>query len=289
MSSAALITQILNGLTIGMVLILIAAGLTLIFGMMEVVNFAHGSLYMLGAYLGLSLVAWTGNFWIALLVAPPLVGIVGFLIERFNIRPLYGRGPLYHLLLTFGVGLVIREVVYVLWGPSVHSIAPPAILSGVLKLGEISYPIYRLFVLFFSASMVVMIWLLLRRSNFGLIIRAGTYDREMVDALGIDVSRIFTMVFVFGSVLAAVAGVVVAPMRSVHPEMGIEVIIDAFIAVIIGGMGSFPGAVVGALALGLAEVLGILFIPSFAKAAIYIVVVIILLTRPAGLFGEEMG
>lgn len=288
-SLAALLTQILNGLTLGMILILIATGLTLIFGMMEVVNFAHGAFYMLGAYFGLTLAQTTGSFWsfwVALLVAPVLVGGTSLLVEQIGIKPLRGRDPLYHLLLTFGIALILRKVVEIFWGPDIHSLPTPELLRGPIQLFGVYYPKYRLFVLLFSAAVVALVGWFLQRTKYGIIIRAGTHDAEMVDALGINISRIFTGVFVFGSVLAAIAGVVVGPLGSVQPGMGMDVIINAFIVVIIGGLGSFKGAVIGGLVLGLAQVLGVLFIPSFADAAIYIVVVLVLLFKPTGLLGE---
>lgn len=285
-SVVALLTQLLNGLTLGMVLILIATGLTLVFGLMGVVNFAHGALYMLGAYFGLSLALLTGNFWLALLLAPPIVGVVAWLIERGGLRLLYHREPLYQLLFTFGVALILENVVEMVWGADVHRIATPAVFKGAIHVFGLFYPKYRLFVLVLSAVLVLLIWFSLRRSRFGLVVRAGAQDAEMVDALGLNISGAFTRVFVLGSMLAAFAGVIVGPMYGVELAMGGRVIINAFIVVVIGGVGSFAGAVVGGLILGLSQVLGVLFFPSQADATIYAVVVLVLLFRPTGLFGE---
>ena len=280
------LTQLLNGLTIGAILMLIAMGLTIIFGLMDVVNFAHGALYMMGAYLAATVVEGTGSFWLAMILAPVAVGALGLLLELAMIRPLYGRDPLLQVLLTFGVAVVIREAVEIVWGPQVQTLLPPDALAGSIEFLGIQYPLYRLAVLFAAFGIAGVVWLVLARTNIGLIVRAGTYDRDMVDATGVDVRRVFTGVFVAGAMLAALAGVLVGPLRSVQPDMGNDVIVDAFIAVIVGGLGSLPGAVVGALIVGMAELFGALFIPGVAKAAIYVAVAAIMIVRPAGLFGR---
>jgi len=285
MTVEAILTQLLNGLTIGAILMLIAMGLTIIFGLMDVVNFAHGAMYMLGAYFAATLVARTGQFWLTLILAPLGVGILGFLLERVLIRRLYGRDPLLQVLLTFGVAVVLREGVEILWGPNVQTLLPPSALAGSIDLLGIQYPTYRVTVLVAAFGIAGATWFVLSRTNIGLIVRSGVHDRDMVDALGIDVRRVFTGVFVAGSMLAAVAGVLVGPLRSVQPDMGNDVIVDAFIAVIVGGLGTVGGAVCGALLVGIAELLGALVIPGMAKAAIYIAVAIIMMLRPAGLFG----
>ena len=287
MSADAVLIQVLNGLTIGAILMLIAIGLSLIFGLMGVVNFAHGSFYMVGAYLGLVVVSVTGEFWLALIVAPLLVGILGLLLEWAMIRPLYGRDPLLHVLLTFGIAVVVSEAVEIIWGPRVQSLPAPAVLSGSAEFLGIQYPTYRLVVLGVAVGVAALVWFVLRRTNIGLIIRSGTHDREMVEALGINVRRVFAGVFVAGTMLAALAGVLIGPLRSVHPEMGTEVIVYAFIAVVVGGMGSVGGAIAGAFLVGVAELLGALIIPGMAKAAIYAIVAFVLLVRPTGLFGIE--
>lgn len=287
MTAEAVLTQVLNGLTIGAILMLIAMGLTVIFGLMDVVNFAHGALYMLGAYLTVTVVAETGQFWLAMLAAPLGVGIFGLLLEFVMIRPLYGRDPLLQVLLTFGVAVVVREAVEIIWGPRVQLLLPPAALAGSVQFLGIQYPTYRLAVLVAAFVVAGVVWLVLRRTSIGLIVRSGTYDRDMVDALGINVRRVFTGVFVAGAMLAALAGVLVGPLRSVQPDMGNDVIVDAFIAVIVGGLGSLPGAVAGALLVGIAELLGALVIPGMAKAAIYVAVAVVMIIRPAGLFGSQ--
>ena len=213
--------------------------------------------------------------------------MLGLLLERTMIRPLYGRDPLLHVLLTFGIAVVVSEAVEIIWGPRVQSLPAPAALSGSAEFLGIEYPIYRLVVLGVAVGVAAVVWFVLRRTNIGLIIRSGTHDREMVEALGINVRRVFTGVFVAGTMLAALAGVLIGPLRSVHPEMGTEVIVYAFIAVVVGGMGSVGGAIAGAFLVGVAELLGALIIPGMAKAAIYAIVVVVLLVRPTGLFGTE--
>jgi branched-subunit amino acid ABC-type transport system permease component len=289
MTFEALLTQVLNGLTIGAILMLISMGLTLIFGLMGVVNFAHGALYMLGAYLCLEIVRLTGEFPLAILVAPLLVGAVGYALERTMIRPLYGGDPLQQVLLTFGIAVVVSEIVEMIWGPRIQPLAPPEALAGSVVFIGIQYPIYRLAVLVVAAAIAGLVWVVLRRTNIGLVIRSGTHDRKMVEALGINIRVVFAGVFVVGTMLAALAGVLIGPLRSVHPHMGADIIVNAFIAVIVGGLGSVGGAIAGALLVGLAEVLGALVIPGMAKAAIYVIVVIVLIVKPSGLFGGRPG
>ncbi len=285
MTFEGLLTQILNGLTIGAILMLIAMGLTLIFGLMGVVNFAHGALYMVGAYICLEVVRFTDEFALAIVIAPLVVGVIGYFLERSTIRPLYGGDPLKQVLLTFGVAVVLSEIVEMIWGPRIQPLSPPEALAGSLAFLGIQYPVYRLSVLFVAVAVSGLIWFVLRQTNIGLIIRSGTHDRDMVEALGINIRATFAGVFVVGTMLAALAGVLIGPLRSVHPQMGAEVIVYAFIAVIVGGLGSVGGAAAGALLVGVAEVLGALIIPGMAKAAIYVIVVIVLIFKPSGLFG----
>lgn len=283
---ATILTSMLHGLILGMVLVIVAGGLTVIFGMLDVLNFAHGSLYMLGGYFGYTLATWTGNFWLTLLCAPLIVGFIGFLIEYFTLRPLYGRPPVHHLLLTFGISLIIQNVIKFVWGSDIYAITLPPALSGATRFLGISYPTYSLFVLFFSIGMAVLLWLLISKTRYGVAVRAGTEDIETLEANGIDSRKLFTAVFVVGSALAASAGAVVAPMRTVYPQMGIDIIIEAFMVVVIAGPGSIRGAVIGALLLGQAAQLGAVFLTGFADAAIYILMAAILLLKPSGLVAE---
>jgi branched-chain amino acid transport system permease protein len=269
-----------------MVLVLVAGGLSIVFGMLEVLNFAHGSLYMLGGYLGYTIAMVTGSFWLALLLAPVAVAIIGFFIEFFTLRPLYGRPPIHHLLLTFGLSLIAQNAVKLIWGVDIYTIEIPSYLGGKMEFLGVSYPTYRLFILGFSVVLAIVLWLLITRSKYGVVVRAGTEDIETLEAHGIDTRKVFTTVFIVCSALAAMAGAAVAPMRTVYPQMGIDIIIDAFIVVIIGGLGSIRGAVIGALILGQAVQLGAVFLTGFSDAAIYIVMAAILLLKPSGLVSE---
>jgi branched-subunit amino acid ABC-type transport system permease component len=282
-----LLKTLLFGLQLGMTLVLITVGLTLIFGMMDVINIAHGSLYMLGAYFGLTVVGVTGNFWLALVVAPLVVAIVGALMEVFTIRPLYGRDPLYHILLTFGIALIVQGFVEDTWGGRVKSITEPAVLSGIFDFGIMTFPKFRLFIAVLSTIVVVAIWLLFARTNSGIIMRAAGHDSEMVDALGIDVSRVFTGVFVFGAFLAGLAGVLLGTARAVDPAMGTDIIIQAFAIVVIGGLGSFVGAVVGALAVGVLNAFGSLYLSTLVDLLVFVLMAGVLMVKPSGLFGSS--
>ena len=283
---STILTSILHGLILGMVLVIVAGGLTIIFGMLDVLNFAHGSLYMLGGYLGFTLATASGSFWLALMIAPLIVGAIGFLIEFFTLRPLYGRPPLHHLLLTFGISLIILNAIKFIWGNDIYTVSIPSFLAGATRFLGSSYPTYHLFVLFFSIGIAVLIWLLIAKTRYGVAVRAGTEDIETLEANGIDSRKLFTAVFVVGTALAAIAGAAIAPMRTVYPQMGIDIIIDAFIVVIIGGLGSIRGAVIGALLLGQAVQFGAVFLTGFSDAAIYIVMAAILLLKPSGLVAE---
>jgi branched-subunit amino acid ABC-type transport system permease component len=287
---STLLKTTLFGLQLGMTLVLITVGLTLIFGMMDVINIAHGSLYMLGAYFGLSVVGATGNFWLALLVAPVLVAVVGAVMEVFSIRPLYGRDPLYHILLTFGVALVVQGIVEDTWGAQVKNIAKPAVLEGTIQLGVVTFPTFRLFITVVATVVVAAIWLLFTRSDVGILMRASGHDAEMVDALGVDVSKVFTGVFVFGAFLAGLAGVLLGTARAVSPAMGVNIIIQAFAIVVIGGLGSFRGAVIGAIAVGVLNAFGSFYLPTMVDLLVFLLMAVVLLVKPGGLFGTpEVG
>lgn len=281
----SLLRATLLGLQLGMTLALIAAGLTLIFGMMDVINFAHGALYMLGAYIGLVIADLFGSFWLALLLAPLVVGIIGAGIEIFSLRPLYGRNPLYHILLTFGLAIMAQGIIVQIWGARSRRIPAPELLSGSVSIGPVTYPVYWLFVLAFSTVLIGMIWIAIERSDLGILMRASAHDTEMVDALGVDVKKVFTAVFVFGAVLAAIAGVLLGASRSVHPGMGFGVIIEAFVIVVIGGLGSFKGAIYAALLIGLVIAYGALIAPALTDLFIFTLMAAVLIIKPSGLFG----
>lgn len=295
--------QLLNGLTRGGIYALIAIGLSLIFGVMNVVNFAHGSLWMLGVYLTLTVVGFGfGSFWLAILLVPLAMAVVGVAMETTTFRPLYGRDPLYHILLTFGFTLVFTDVVRFIWGTGYQSSPPiPEILRGALELAPgIFFPRYRFFVLLVSLLLSAAVWAVLQFTSFGLIIRAGTQNRMMTRSLGVNVSRYYTLVFMFGSALAGIAGVLSSNIFTITPSMWTQIIILAFIIVIVGGLGSFRGAVAASFLIGLIEALDqtlleiattTLGLPSVLTVLdgylIYLLMFVILLLRPEGLFGKE--
>ena len=280
--------QALNGLSYGMLLFLLSVGLTLIFGMLDVVNLAHGSFYMLGAYAGLTTIAVTGNFWLALVVAPAAVGLVGALVERLALRPLYTRSPLDQVLLTFGFIYLFEDVVKWLWGGRIRSIPPPDVLNtSVPVLGSV-IPAYRLFVIAFGLVVAGLLWLLIERTRLGSIIRAGVYDAEMAGGMGIDIPRVFTSVFAFGAALGGLSGVIAGPIQSAFPSMGVTILIPALIVVVVGGLGSLKGSLIGSLIIGQAETFGKAWLPEAAMLIIYVVMAGIVLIRPQGLFGRPL-
>lgn len=283
---STLLAQIFTGLVLGMFYVLLAIGLSLIFGLMTVVNFAHGSLYMLGAYFGVCLLGYTRSFWVALIVAPLLVGTLGLVTERFLIRRLYGRSPDDPLLLTFGLSLIFVEAARMIWGKIGLTLDPPLALAGAVNLGFMIFPAYRLFVIAVTALVLLGLWLFLERTNVGLIIRAGSRDPLMVRALGIDLSRIWLLVFGIGTALAGLAGILAGPMRGAYAEMGVTMVIESFVVVVVGGMGSLVGAVVAGLLMGQVVGLTTLFVPKLAEIMVFIVMAVVLLVRPSGLFGE---
>jgi len=283
---STLLAQVFTGLVLGMIYVLLAIGLSLIFGLMTVVNFAHGALYMLGAYFGVFLLGYTKSFWVALIVAPLMVGALGLLIERFLIRRLYGRSPDDPLLLTFGLSLILIEGVKVFWGKIGLTLDPPRALAGAVDLGFMTFPAYRLFLVAVIAAVLVALYFFLERTNIGLIIRAGSRDPLMVRALGIDLGRVWLVVFGIGTALAGLAGILAGPMRGAEAEMGVSMVIESFVVIVVGGMGSLLGAVVAGLLIGQVVGLTTLFVPKVAEIMVFVVMAVVLLVRPSGLFGE---
>jgi branched-subunit amino acid ABC-type transport system permease component len=284
----AIAVQALQGLTVGTVLFLVAAGLSIIWGLMDILNFTHGALYALGAYVGMVVVALTGSFWLALLFAFVIVAGIGAALEIVALRRLFGRDPLYYFLLTFGLTYVLTEVIRVIWGDEFQRLAAPAALQGSVNLG-ITFPTYRLFVIAASVVVAVGVWLLLTRTRFGLLLRAGTQNPEMVSVLGTDIRTVYTLGFALGSALAGIAGVLVAPLSGLSPQMGVDLLIQAFIVVIIGGLGSFRGAAVASLLVGEINAFGIMLAPGYSVLLIYAAMILVLLLKPAGLFVESAG
>ena len=278
--------QLFSGVALGAVFVMLALGLSIIFGMLGIVNFAHGNVFMVGAYAGVFVMERTGSFWAALLFGPLMVGALGLLIERFLIRPLAGRSPDDPLLLTFGLGYVLVEGVRILFGSDGLPFATPEELSGVADLGIGFFPIYRLFVVGVVALVLVALWYGLERTRLGLIVRAGARDPEILRVLGVDIQRLWFWVFALGIALAALGGVLAAPMRSVNPEMGNVVLGEAFAVTVIGGMGSLMGSVVAGLLVGIVVSMTALFAPEMASIAMFAFMALVLLVRPQGLFGK---
>ena len=278
--------QLFTGLALGAIYVLFAIGLSLIFGMLTVVNFAHGAFYMVGAYVGLFLVSMGGNFWLCLVAVPLVVGSCGMLVERFLVRPLYGRGIDYPLLLTFGLSYIMVELVRITFGTSGYPFDTPDLLQGAVDIGVGYFPLYRLFVIGATALVLLALWLFLERTSFGLIIRAGARDPQIVRVLGVDVSRVWLIVFGIGTAIAGFAGLLAAPLQGVIPEMGSTILAEAFVVTVVGGMGSIGGAVLAGLLVGIVVSMTSLFAPEMAKVSIFALMAIVLLIRPQGFFGR---
>jgi branched-chain amino acid transport system permease protein len=277
-----------NGLVNGSFYALLALGLAVIFGMLGVVNFAHGAFYMLGAFGAFVLLEEAGvNFWIALLLMPLLLGVFGMALERLLIRRLVGLDPLYNFLLTFGLTLIFTDLLRMKYGVQPQQYPQPAGLDGTVDLGLFEYPAYQVFVLVFSVLVSLGAWLLLARTRVGMIVRAATERPELTRALGIDVGRWISPVFGFGIALAALSGVLAAPMRAVSPLMGADLIILVFAVVVIGGLGSIFGSVAAGFLIGMLQALGNVYLPGVATTSVFILMAVVLLWRPAGLFGRE--
>lgn len=281
-----LMLQLMTGIALGAVYALLALGLSLIFGMLTVVNFAHGAFFMVGAFLGVYFLGLTGNFWFSLLLTPIAVGAIGLVTERFLVRALYGRGIDYPLLLTFGLSYVMVEAMRIAFGIEGLSSSTPAALRGAVNLGFGYFPLYRLFLIGATAAVVLALWLFIEKTRFGLIIRAGSRDPEIVRVLGIDIARVWLMVFGLGTAIAGLSGVLAAPTRAVNPEMGISVLAESFVVTVVGGMGSLPGAVVAGLLVGVVYSMTSLFAPDLAELSIFVLMAVVLLIRPQGFFGK---
>jgi branched-subunit amino acid ABC-type transport system permease component len=279
--------QILNGIVLGMTLVLVALGLSIIFGMMGIINFAHGGLLLVGTYTGWAVFDQTNSLLLAILVAPIVVGILGAFIERFTLRYTYDQSPLLQLLLTFGLAEIIREVTIIIWGSRTKSFPAPEWASGLVNLGFVEYPIYRIFVIVFTSLVVVAVYLFLHRTDIGMVIRAGTYDRQMVDLLGIDISKMFLIVFTFGAAIAGIAGIIIAPVRGVYTQLGAELLIPSFVVVIVGGIGSLRGTVISGLLIGQLMVMTGVFEPRLQNIIIFLFMAVVLVISPGGLFGGE--
>ena len=283
-----ILAQCLSALSQAAILFFIACGLTLIFGIMRIVNFAHGVIFMLGAYVGYTAAAVSGSFLVSLIVAPIVVGAVGMAFERIFLRPLYGRrdGGAY-LLLTFGLAVVLSELIRIIWGAQPLSSGIPDVLRGIVVILDQPFPLYRLFLIVLGLAAAIAVWQFLERTRAGLLIRAVSQNSEMVHALGTDVDLVRTGVFGLGCALAALGGVLAAPLVTAFLGMGTTVVIDAFVIVIIGGMGSFLGSLIGSILVGFVQVLGAYYFQDLALAFMYLLMLTVLVIRPGGLLGRE--
>ena len=300
-----LVEQILNGLQFGLLLFLLAAGLTLVFGIMDLVNLAHGSLYMMGAYFAATFVAWTGNFLLGSALALAATLLLGIVLEFVALRHLYGRDHLDHVLATFGLILFFNEAVRLIWGPAGKSIAVPAFLARTVEiLPGMPYPAYRFAIIVVGAAVAALLAWLVARTRLGMLIRAGASNRRMIGALGVNIELLFTLVFGLGAVFAGLAGLMAAPLGSVKIGMGDDILIVALVVIVIGGIGSIKGAFVAAMVVGQIDIVGRAFLPDFLKTflsasaassaapaisqvLVYVVMASVLVWRPTGLFGQR--
>lgn len=279
--------QTINGIGIGMLYFLLAVGLSIVFGLLRFVNFAHGAFYLLGAYFCYQLTRWGMSFWLTLLIAPLAVGALGWLTEKILLRHVYAKPHEFHILITAGLALVVQELVIIQWGPLGDSVAVPDLLQGVVMWGSFVYPKYRLFVIGFTAVLAVLLWWVLEGTRLGSAVRAGSESTEMVSLLGYNVFGIFSLVFALGAATAALAGVLAAPIRGAEPFMGIEALGIAFVIVVVGGLGSFSGALVGGLLIGIVQSVMSTLWPEGARLMIYVAMAAVLLLRPHGLLGRK--
>jgi branched-subunit amino acid ABC-type transport system permease component len=291
-SAASVFGQMMSGLTTAMFLFLIASGLSLVFGVMRVINFAHGSFYMIGAYLAWQAMQWfhpIGEaFWAAALVAALGVALLGGIVERLLLRYLYGRDELYQLLFTYALVLILGDVAKFVWGTGELSVAAPPMLAGSVQIFGTTQPAYTLFIMALGPAIAMLGWLVLTKSSAGRLVRAASYDREMLDALGANVEAIYTGMFVVSSFLAGLSGALVTPLESIVPGMDVLIIVQAFIVVVIGGLGSFWGTFLGALIYGQVQSFGILIFPGFSLFSVFALMAVILILRPWGLLGRPI-
>ncbi|WP_338606220.1 branched-chain amino acid ABC transporter permease [Desulfoferula mesophila] len=277
----------LHGLAYAGLLFLVSSGLTLVFGMMNVLNFAHASFYMLGAYFAYSILHYTGNFWLALLISPIILLFIGAFVERYLLRKVHVHGHVHELLLTFGLAYIIQEAVKLLWGTTPQAMPLTGLLADTVNFFGVVYPVYRLFIFCLSALLGLGMALLLFKTRIGIIVRAAVDDNPMVDALGINVPLVFMGVFAVGAALSGFAGVAAGPLLSVFPGMAGAILVDAFVVIVMGGMGSLGGAVLASFIIGELQSFGVLLFPDFSLALIYMLMALVLVLKPEGLFGEK--
>lgn len=286
-TTAMYVAQGIHGLAYGMILFLIASGLALIFGMMGILNLAHAAFFMLSAYLCYQVLVWTGSFWLALLIAPIIAALIGVLMERFLLRRVHAFGHIGELILTVGVAMIIADGIKGIWGTENLPVRVPEILQGLVSIGGLDYPIYRLFIIGLSMSILFVLAYILFKTRLGMVVRAAVSDAGMVDALGINVPLVFMFVFGVGTWMAGIAGVAIAPILTVFPGLADQVGLDAFIVVVTGGFGSLGGALLAAVICGLLNSYGVQFVSQLAPVLMYIFMAIVLVIKPMGLFGER--
>jgi branched-chain amino acid transport system permease protein len=279
---------LLHGLVYGMLIFLVASGLTLVLGMMDILNFAHASIYMIGAFICYQMIQWTNSFWLALIVAPVFCAFLGILIERVLIRKIHASGHVNELLLTFGLAMVITEVIKWIYGTTPLPVSVPPKLAGSLQLWPgVNYPVYRLFILALSGMVLGFMFYLLKKTRLGISIRACVQDGEMANALGTNVSRVFMTVMGIGAWLAGIAGVIIGPYLSVYSDMFADMIMDCFAVIAVGGLGSLGGAFIASLLVGQIQSFGVIFLPRVSIILIYLLMVLVFTVKPSGLFGKR--
>ncbi len=292
MAAEFLFSQFLSGLTTAIFLFLVASGLSLVFGVLRVLNFAHGTFYMLGAYLAWQTMAWLAptkeGFWLAALAAATGIAILGFVVERLMFRHLYGKEELYQLLFTYALVLILGDAAKILWGTGQLSVSRPPSVEGSLSVFGALLPGYNLFVMVLGFAIAIGFWVILQRTSAGRMIRAAAMDREMLGSLGANVGVLYTGVFVVSSFLAGLSGALVSPIKAIVPGMDVEIIVEAFIVVVIGGLGSFWGTFLGALIYGQVLSFGILIFPRFSIFSVFALMAVILIVRPWGLLGRPL-
>ena len=286
-----LVSQILNGLQLSMLVFLLAVGLTLIFGLMNILNLAHGAFFTLGAYCGLVVATATGSFWLALIMGPVLPFVLGFALQLLVLQPLAERGRSTHLdlaLLTFGLLFATAGAVEWLYGSAFYSIKVPSVLSGHIDLLGLSYPAYRLFIICIGVAVAVALNLFFNRTLIGATLRAGVDDRSMVTALGVNINVLFAVVFGLGAALAGLAGVIAAPLISVYSQMGIGIVVETFVVVVVGGLGNLKGSFYASLVVGMTDALSQAYLPQIEMFAVYTLLIGVMIVRPQGLFGTTV-
>jgi branched-chain amino acid transport system permease protein len=286
-TTAMYVSQGIHGLAYGMVLFLVASGLTLIFGMMGILNIAHAAFFMLSAYFSYQVVVWTGSFWLALLLAPIATGLLGALVERFLLRKIHALGHTAELILTVGIMFVIMGAVKIFWGTESLFVSIPKFLGGLVNIGGMDYPLYRLFIIILTILVLAFLGLILYKTRLGTVVRAAVSDADMVNALGINVPLLFMFVFGVGSCLAGLAGVAIAPILSVFPGLADQMGMDSFIVVIVGGFGSLGGAFLVAIICGLLSSYGVQFLSQLAPVLMFAFMAVVLAFKPMGFFGER--